>query len=46
MHEGENFTTYFPVIFCMESGTSATKNLEAVRPRPHPPDTMGSPPPC
>uniref|UniRef100_A0A8B9BBB9 Gamma-interferon-inducible lysosomal thiol reductase n=1 Tax=Anser brachyrhynchus TaxID=132585 RepID=A0A8B9BBB9_9AVES len=29
MHEAENFTTYFPVIFCMESGTSATKNLEA-----------------
>lgn len=46
MHEAENFTTYFPVIFCMESGTSATKNLEAVRPRPRPPDTTGSPPPC
>lgn len=46
MHEAENFTTYFPVIFCMESGTSATKNLEAVRPRPRPPDTMGLSPPC
>ncbi|NXK57234.1 GILT reductase, partial [Chauna torquata] len=32
MHEAQNFTTYFPVIFCMESGTSATKNLEAVCP--------------
>uniref|UniRef100_A0A669QLC6 Gamma-interferon-inducible lysosomal thiol reductase n=1 Tax=Phasianus colchicus TaxID=9054 RepID=A0A669QLC6_PHACC len=29
MHEAENFTTYFPVIFCMESGSSATKNLKA-----------------
>ncbi|NXI62720.1 GILT reductase, partial [Anseranas semipalmata] len=29
MHEAQNFTVYFPVIFCMESGTSATKNLEA-----------------
>lgn len=44
MHEAENFTTYFPVIFCMESGTSATKNLEAVRPCPRPPAT-GPPPP-
>ncbi|XP_014793707.1 PREDICTED: gamma-interferon-inducible lysosomal thiol reductase [Calidris pugnax] len=29
MHEAENFTTYFPVIFCLESGSSVTKNLEA-----------------
>uniref|UniRef100_A0A8V1A8J6 Gamma-interferon-inducible lysosomal thiol reductase n=1 Tax=Gallus gallus TaxID=9031 RepID=A0A8V1A8J6_CHICK len=29
MHEAQNFTTYFPVIFCMESGSSATKNLKA-----------------
>ncbi|KAM6235981.1 gamma-interferon-inducible lysosomal thiol reductase isoform 1-T2 [Porphyrio hochstetteri] len=29
MHEGQNFSTYFPVIFCMESGSSVTKNLEA-----------------
>ncbi|NXA12988.1 GILT reductase, partial [Sapayoa aenigma] len=30
MHEAKNFSTYFPVIFCMESGSSVTKNLEAV----------------
>uniref|UniRef100_A0A8D0EJT4 Gamma-interferon-inducible lysosomal thiol reductase n=1 Tax=Strix occidentalis caurina TaxID=311401 RepID=A0A8D0EJT4_STROC len=24
-----NFSTYFPVIFCLESGSSVTKNLEA-----------------
>ncbi|NXV80619.1 GILT reductase, partial [Atlantisia rogersi] len=29
MHEAQNFSTYFPVIFCMESGSSVTKNLEA-----------------
>ncbi|NXG57623.1 GILT reductase, partial [Hemiprocne comata] len=29
MHEAQNFTTYFPVIFCLESGSSVTKNLEA-----------------
>ncbi|NWS64043.1 GILT reductase, partial [Chunga burmeisteri] len=29
MHEAEDFSTYFPVIFCLESGSSVTKNLEA-----------------
>ncbi|NXS45442.1 GILT reductase, partial [Balaeniceps rex] len=29
MHEAKNFSTYFPVIFCLESGTSVTKNLDA-----------------
>ncbi|KFR04804.1 Gamma-interferon-inducible lysosomal thiol reductase, partial [Nipponia nippon] len=29
MDEAKNFTTYFPVIFCLESGSSVTKNLEA-----------------
>ncbi|NWV01967.1 GILT reductase, partial [Upupa epops] len=29
MHTAQNFSTYFPVIFCLESGSSATKNLEA-----------------
>ncbi|XP_010560469.1 PREDICTED: gamma-interferon-inducible lysosomal thiol reductase isoform X1 [Haliaeetus leucocephalus] len=29
MHEAKNFSTYFPVIFCLESGSSVTKNLEA-----------------
>ncbi|NXM31790.1 GILT reductase, partial [Oxyruncus cristatus] len=29
MHEAKNFSTYFPVIFCLESGSSITKNLEA-----------------
>ncbi|XP_056368845.1 gamma-interferon-inducible lysosomal thiol reductase isoform X1 [Oenanthe melanoleuca] len=29
MHEAQNFSTYFPVIFCLESGSSVTKNLEA-----------------
>ncbi|XP_032296839.1 gamma-interferon-inducible lysosomal thiol reductase, partial [Coturnix japonica] len=29
MHEAQDFNTYFPIIFCMESGSSATKNLEA-----------------
>uniref|UniRef100_A0A8D2PB10 Gamma-interferon-inducible lysosomal thiol reductase n=1 Tax=Zosterops lateralis melanops TaxID=1220523 RepID=A0A8D2PB10_ZOSLA len=29
MNEAKNFRTYFPVIFCLESGTSVTKNLEA-----------------
>ncbi|KAJ7412303.1 gamma-interferon-inducible lysosomal thiol reductase [Willisornis vidua] len=29
MHEAKDFSTYFPVIFCLESGTSVTKNLEA-----------------
>ncbi|NXN11027.1 GILT reductase, partial [Indicator maculatus] len=32
MHEAKNFSSYFPVIFCLESGSSVTKNLEAVRP--------------
>ncbi|NXI90111.1 GILT reductase, partial [Psophia crepitans] len=32
MHEAKNFSTYFPVIFCLESGSSVTKNLEAVPP--------------
>ncbi|NXW91796.1 GILT reductase, partial [Alopecoenas beccarii] len=32
MHEAKNFSTYFPVIFCLESGSSVTKNLEAVCP--------------
>lgn len=36
MHEAKNFSTYFPVIFCLESGSSVTKNLEAVRPPPRP----------
>lgn len=36
MHEAKNFSTYFPVIFCLESGSSVTKNLEAVCPRPCP----------
>ncbi|NXN96113.1 GILT reductase, partial [Rhinopomastus cyanomelas] len=29
MHEAKDFNTYFPVIFCLESGSSVTKNLEA-----------------
>ncbi|KFP46892.1 Gamma-interferon-inducible lysosomal thiol reductase, partial [Cathartes aura] len=29
MHEAKNFSTYFPVIFCLESGSSVTKNLAA-----------------
>ncbi|NXS64555.1 GILT reductase, partial [Brachypteracias leptosomus] len=29
MHEAKNFSIYFPVIFCLESSTSPTKNLEA-----------------
>ncbi|NXJ03282.1 GILT reductase, partial [Odontophorus gujanensis] len=29
MHEAQSFATFFPVIFCMESGTSATRNLKA-----------------
>ncbi|XP_010178531.1 PREDICTED: gamma-interferon-inducible lysosomal thiol reductase, partial [Mesitornis unicolor] len=29
MHEAKNFSTYFPIIFCLESGSSVTKNLEA-----------------
>ncbi|KAF1653800.1 Gamma-interferon-inducible lysosomal thiol reductase, partial [Eudyptes chrysocome] len=29
MHEAQNFSTYFPVIFCLESGSSVSKNLEA-----------------
>ncbi|NXR12774.1 GILT reductase, partial [Semnornis frantzii] len=29
MHEAKNFSSYFPVIFCLESGSSVTKNLEA-----------------
>uniref|UniRef100_A0A8C3MRK1 Gamma-interferon-inducible lysosomal thiol reductase n=1 Tax=Geospiza parvula TaxID=87175 RepID=A0A8C3MRK1_GEOPR len=29
MHEAKNFSTFFPVIFCLESGSSVTKNLEA-----------------
>lgn len=41
MHEAQNFTTYFPVIFCMESGSSATKNLKAVW---HCPPPHGCPP--
>lgn len=36
MNEAKNFSTYFPVIFCLESGTSVTKNLEAVCPLPAP----------
>ncbi|NWT56361.1 GILT reductase, partial [Erythrocercus mccallii] len=36
MHEAKNFSTYFPVIFCLESGSSVTKNLEAVCPLPCP----------
>lgn len=36
MHEAKNFSTYFAVIFCLESGSSVTKNLEAVCP-PCPP---------
>ncbi|NXU85760.1 GILT reductase, partial [Xiphorhynchus elegans] len=31
MHEAKNFSTYFPIIFCLESGSSVTKNLDAVR---------------
>ncbi|NXY20514.1 GILT reductase, partial [Atrichornis clamosus] len=34
MHEAKNFSTYFPVIFCLESGSSVTQNLDAVRPCP------------
>ncbi|NWX60900.1 GILT reductase, partial [Promerops cafer] len=39
MHEAKNFSTYFPVIFCLESGSSVTKNLKASCPpdRPHVP---------
>ncbi|XP_065514968.1 gamma-interferon-inducible lysosomal thiol reductase isoform X3 [Lathamus discolor] len=29
MHEAKNFSSYFPVIFCLESGSSVTKTLEA-----------------
>ncbi|XP_061330735.1 gamma-interferon-inducible lysosomal thiol reductase [Pezoporus flaviventris] len=29
MHEAKNFSTYFPVIFCLESGSSVTQTLEA-----------------
>uniref|UniRef100_A0A8C9MGS1 Gamma-interferon-inducible lysosomal thiol reductase n=1 Tax=Serinus canaria TaxID=9135 RepID=A0A8C9MGS1_SERCA len=29
MHEAQNFSTYFALIFCLESGSSVTKNLEA-----------------
>ncbi|XP_009069748.1 PREDICTED: gamma-interferon-inducible lysosomal thiol reductase, partial [Acanthisitta chloris] len=29
MHEAKNLSSYFPVIFCLESGSSVTKNLEA-----------------
>ncbi|XP_061870952.1 gamma-interferon-inducible lysosomal thiol reductase [Colius striatus] len=29
MHEAKDFNSYFPVIFCLESGSSVTKNLEA-----------------
>ncbi|KAM9515975.1 gamma-interferon-inducible lysosomal thiol reductase isoform 2-T2 [Guaruba guarouba] len=29
MQEAKNFSTYFPVIFCLESGSSVTKTLEA-----------------
>ncbi|XP_030365429.1 gamma-interferon-inducible lysosomal thiol reductase [Strigops habroptila] len=29
MHEAKNFSTYFPVIFCLESGSSVTKTLGA-----------------
>ncbi|NXO45011.1 GILT reductase, partial [Locustella ochotensis] len=36
MHEAQNFSTYFPIIFCLESGSSVTENLEAVCP-PSPP---------
>ncbi|NXF99162.1 GILT reductase, partial [Sakesphorus luctuosus] len=36
IHEAKDFSTYFPLIFCLESGTSVTKNLEAVCPSPHP----------
>ncbi|NXV04996.1 GILT reductase, partial [Cettia cetti] len=36
MHEAKNFSTYFAVIFCLESGSSVTKNLEAVCPPPCP----------
>ncbi|NXI42225.1 GILT reductase, partial [Galbula dea] len=32
MNEAKDFNTYFPVIFCLESGSSVTKNLEAVCP--------------
>lgn len=32
MHEAKNFSSFFPVIFCLESGSSVTKNLEAVGP--------------
>ncbi|NXP19070.1 GILT reductase, partial [Scytalopus superciliaris] len=35
MHEAMNFSIYFPLIFCLESGSSVTKNLEAVCPTPH-----------
>ncbi|NWI86339.1 GILT reductase, partial [Pitta sordida] len=36
MDEAKNLSTYFPIIFCLESGSSVTKNLEAVRPLAHP----------
>ncbi|NXG40062.1 GILT reductase, partial [Dromaius novaehollandiae] len=29
MHEVQDFSTYFPIIFCLESGVSVTKDLEA-----------------
>lgn len=44
MHEAKNFSTYFPVIFCLESGSSVTKNLEAVRPPPSPVPHRGDAP--
>ncbi|NWV47745.1 GILT reductase, partial [Daphoenositta chrysoptera] len=34
MHEAKNFSTYFPLIFCLESGSSVTENLEARPPVP------------
>ncbi|NWW32525.1 GILT reductase, partial [Panurus biarmicus] len=36
MREAKNFSTYFIVIFCLESGSSVTENLEAVCPPLHP----------
>ncbi|NWI69023.1 GILT reductase, partial [Todus mexicanus] len=35
MHEAKDFNTYFPIIFCMESGSSVTKNLAASLFHPH-----------
>ncbi|NWR81631.1 GILT reductase, partial [Centropus unirufus] len=37
MHEAKDFSASFPVIFCLEAGSSVTKNLEAVCPPPVPP---------